>query len=371
MTPSTNNNGFEINQKKYACDLCDYKTCKKGNFEAHLLTRKHSILKEIHEKGKNGQPIKKQPTFECKVCNYICYTQYKIDRHLSTPKHEKKEKGQKGAAQKTYPCPCGKTYKHASSLTKHSYTCNREPPPAPASSGVITEELVLNLLKDNQEFKELLIQEKNNFKEFVNEQKQTNQHLIALASAEKTTIINNNNTTQNNTQNNNMVFNLNHFLNEKCKDAINMTDFIESMKVSFEDLENTGKNGLVKSLSQCITRELGKLDVYSRPIHCSDSGRKVLHIKNENEWQRDTDEHISTKKLLSKINHTMNLSQILKWKDTYPSCELSNDKRNALFLKIVRNMVDDEDGNYEKIIKNISDKIVIDKGAQKNMMLTN
>jgi hypothetical protein len=365
MNPSTNGNGCEINQKNYACDLCDYKTCKKCNFEAHLLTRKHSTLKEIHEKGKNGQHIKKQTTFECKVCNYICYTQYKIDRHLSTPKHEKKEKGQKGATQKTYPCPCGKTYKHASSLTKHSYTCNREPPPAPASSGVITEELVLNLMKDNKELKELLIQEKKEFKEFVIEQ---NQHLIALASAEKTTIINNTTqNTQNNTQNN-MTFNLNHFLNEKCKDAINMTDFIESMKITFEDLENTGKNGLVKSLSQCITRELGKLDVYSRPIHCSDSSRKVLHIKNENEWQRDTDEHLSAKKMLSKINHTMNLSQIMKWKDTYPSCELSNDKRNTLYLRIVRNMIDCEDDNYDKVIKNISDKIVIDKGVQKNMM---
>ena len=206
------------------------------------------------------------------------------------------------------------------------------------------------LLKDNKEFKELVVDQ--------------NKHLIAIASAEKTTIINN-------TQNNNMTFNLNNFLNEKCKDAINMVDFIASLKVSFEDLENTGKNGLVKSLSQCITRELGKLDVYSRPIHCSDTSRKVLHIKNENEWQRDTDEHTATKKVVSKINHTMNLSQLLKWKDTYPSCELSNDKRNTLFLKIVRNMVEGEDETYEKVIKNISEKIAIDKGSHKNMMLMN
>ena len=350
MKPTTNKTRAIQNTINYACKLCEFNTSNKYNFDIHLLRPKHLRLKDANEKRVNE--ASKKP-LECKDCNYICSTQFNLDRHFSTIKH-KKNVEKLPPVKKTYPCPCGKTYKHASSLTKHSYTCNREPL---ASSGVITENLVLKILKDNQEFKELLIEQ--------------NKQIIAFASAEKTTIINNNNTTQNNTQNNNMVFNLNHFLNEKCKDAINMTDFIESMKVSFEDLENTGKNGLVKSLSQCITRELGKLDVYSRPIHCSDSSRKVLHIKNENEWQRDTDEHISTKKLLSKINHTMNLSQILKWKDTYPSCELSNDKRNALFLKIVRNMVDDEDGNYEKIIKNISDKIVIDKGSQKNMMLTN
>jgi hypothetical protein len=361
MKPTTNNPRAVQNTINYACKLCEFNTSNKYNFDIHLLRPKHLRLKDANEKRVNE--ASKTP-LECKDCNYICSTQFNLDRHFSTIKHKKNVENLP-PVKKTYPCPCGKTYKHASSLTKHSYTCNREPPPAPASSGVITEELVLNLMKDNKELKELLIQEKKEFKEFVIEQ---NQHLIALASAEKTTIINNTTqNTQNNTQNN-MTFNLNHFLNEKCKDAINMTDFIESMKITFEDLENTGKNGLVKSLSQCITRELGKLDVYSRPIHCSDSSRKVLHIKNENEWQRDTDEHLSAKKMLSKINHTMNLSQIMKWKDTYPSCELSNDKRNTLYLRIVRNMIDCEDDNYDKVIKNISDKIVIDKGVQKNMM---
>jgi hypothetical protein len=341
----------------YACELCQFNTCNKYNYEAHLLTPKHFRLSEATEKGVKRLPHKQERQFECKVCNYICSTQFNLDRHFSTIKH-KKNADESTRVKKMYQCPCGKTYKHSPSLTKHSRICKLQLPDTIDAETTINNDIVLKILKDNQEFKELLVEQ--------------NKQLFALASAEKTTIINNNTTqnTQNNTQNN-MTFNLNNFLNEKCKDAINMTDFIESMKITFEDLENTGKNGLVKSLSQCITRELGKLDVYSRPIHCSDSSRKVLHIKNENEWQRDTDEHLSAKKMLSKINHTMNLSQIMKWKETYPSCELSNDKRNALYLRIVRNMVDCENDNYEKVIKNISDKIVIDKGAQKNMMLTN
>lgn len=344
----------------FICKCCDYTTSRGTDFNNHLLRPKHlknendtKIIKKVGEKHVGHE-------FYCNLCDYSCIEKYNFNKHNLTAKHLKNEKM---STAKPFSCPCGKEYTFASGLSRHKLVCENKEGGGGINTTAILElvknnnELVKNtneLLKDNKEFKELVIDQ--------------NKHLIAIASAEKTTIINNN--TQNNTQNN-MTFNLNNFLNEKCKDAINMVDFIDSLKVSFEDLENTGKNGFVKSLSQCITRELGKLDVYSRPIHCSDTARKVLHIKNENEWQRDTDEHTATKKVISKINHTMNLSQILKWKDTYPSCELSNDKRNTLFLKIVRNMVEGEDETYEKVIKNISDKIAIDKGSLKNMILAN
>ena len=342
----------------FMCKCCDYTTSRGTDFNNHLMRPKH--LKNENDNKMITKVGEKHSVhlFYCNLCDYSCSELYNFNKHNLTAKHLKNEKL---STFNPFSCPCGKEYKFASGLSRHKLTCLNG-----GSDGINTNviielvknnnELVKNtneLLKDNKEFKELVVDQ--------------NKHLIAIASAEKTTIINN---TQNNTQNN-MTFNLNNFLNEKCKDAINMVDFIASLKVSFEDLENTGKNGFVKSLSQCITRELGKLDVYSRPIHCSDTARKVLHIKNENEWQKDTDEHTATKKVLSKISHTMNLSQLLKWKDTYPSCELSNDKRNTLFLKIVRNMVEGEDETYEKVIKNISEKIAIDKGAQRNMMLTN
>jgi hypothetical protein len=339
------------------CKCCDYTTSRGNDYNKHLLTPKHLKNENDNKMVEKRETKKSQQGFYCKLCHQSCINKYKMDKHKLTAKHLKNEKFCLATTQII--CPCGKEYKFASGLARHKLTCLN-------GGGGINPNTILELvknnneiLKDNKEFKELLVDQ--------------NKHLITIASAEKTTIINNHNTTQNtqnNTQNN-MTFNLNNFLNEKCKDAINMVDFIASLKVSFEDLENTGKNGFVKSLSQCITRELGKLDVYSRPIHCSDTARKVLHIKNENEWQKDTDEHTATKKMLSKINHTMNFSQILKWKDTYPSCELSNDKRNTLFLKIVRNMVEGEDETYDKVIKNISDKIAIDKGSLKNMMLAN
>ena len=335
-------------QLVFMCKCCDYITSRGNDYNKHLLTPKHLKNENDNKMVEKRETKKSQQGFYCKMCHQSCSNKYKMEKHKSTAKHLKNEKFCLATTQII--CPCGKEYKFASGLARHKLVCEK-------GGGLgVNAKTILELMKNNSE----ILKDNKEFNELVVDQ---NKHLIAIASAEKTTIINN-------TQNN-MTFNLNNFLNEKCKDAINMVDFIASLKVSFEDLENTGKNGLVKSLSQCITRELGKLDVYSRPIHCSDTSRKVLHIKNENEWQRDTDEHTATKKVVSKINHTMNLSQLLKWKDTYPSCELSNDKRNTLFLKIVRNMVEGEDETYEKVIKNISDKIAIDKGAQKNMMLMN
>lgn len=332
--------------KNFYCDICEYSCVRKYNFEKHLLTSSHKS--QILQKSEllDHKIVK---IYTCNICNYT--TQYKcnFNKHNLSASHTKVSQNVVDNIPLKNVCICGREYKFTSGLARHKLSCNQQHPLQPSPS------FVFELIKENKEFKEMLVEQ--------------HKQLIALAS-EKTTIINNNTQHNNNTQNN-VTFNLNTFLNEKCKDAINLTDFIDSMQVSFEDLENTGKHGFVKSLSQCITRELGKLDVYSRPIHCSDSKRKVLHIKNENEWQRDADEHPATKKMLSKINHTMNLSQILKWKDTYPSCELSNDKRNALYLKIVRNMVEGEDETYEKVITNISDNIVIDKHSQINMRLTN
>jgi hypothetical protein len=328
--------------KTFYCKECDYNTVYKSNFTKHKLTASHLtkiqfVLKVSHEKVSK--------CFCCHVCEYTTSYKSNLTKHQTRASHF-----EVSAKLPTHICFCGKEYKYLMGLTKHKLKCK-----------VGDTKMILDILKNNQE----IMNDNKEFKEMLVEQ---HKQLIAIAS-EKTTIINNN--TQNNNTQNNMTFNLNTFLNEKCKDAINLTDFINSMQVSFEDLENTGKNGFVKSLSQCITRELGKLDVYSRPIHCSDSKRKVIHIKNANEWQRDADEHPETKRMLSKINHTMNVSQVLKWKDTYPSCELSNDKRNTLYLKIVRNMVEGEDDTYERVITQISENIAIDKGTQKHMMLTN
>ena len=298
----------------------------------------------------------------CDICVYSCVRKYNMDKHYLTLKHIRLTTTSKNPQNVVVPletnhqCICGKKYKHSSSLAKHKHMCDF----AKKISGGLVEssDIILDLLKGQHEFKELLVEQ--------NKQIITLTDKLNSQTIHNTQIIN----TQNIKNQTNMTFNLNYFLNEKCKDAINMKDFIDSLSVSFTDLENTGRVGFVKSITQYLTRELSKLDIYSRPIHCSDTNRKILHIKDENIWQKDNDQHVTTKKLLSKINHKMNVSQILNWKNANPRCEQSDDKLNSIYLKMVGNLAAGDNDTYEKIITNVSDKISIDKKSPKNMIST-
>ena len=167
----------------------------------------------------------------------------------------------------------------------------------------------------------------------------------------------------------NITFNLNYFLNEKCKNAINMSDFIDSMETSFKDLENTGKNGLVKSISQYITRELSKLDICDRPIHCSDIKREILYIKDDNKWVKDGGEKEILKKAVKQIANK-NIMQINEWRKANPSCTDSESKQNDLYLKIVSNSMsgstkEEQFDNLNKIMSKVSKEVVIEKTSQK------
>jgi hypothetical protein len=329
---------------EFFCKVCDYVTIYKSNLNKHNLTASHNLKVQ---KVSQVSTLKVSENYKCEMCDYTTIYKSNLNKHKTRASHF--EVSQKVSDQlfSNFVCLCGKEYQYSSGLKKHKLKCNI----VFGENTTILEILKNNneILRDNKEFKNLIIEQ--------------NKQIIALAK-EKTTIHN----TQNiqNIQNN--TFNLGHFLNEKCKDAMNMSDFINSINVTFDDLESTGKNGFIKSMSQCITRELQKLDIYSRPIHCSDTKRKVIHIKDKNVWDKDTDEHSTTKHFLSKINHKMNFLQIFNWKNKYPNCEYADDKMNTLYLKIVGNSSDCEDDTYEKIITNFSDKITIDKKECVNMI---
>lgn len=328
----------------YYCDVCAYNTIYKSNLTKHNLTASH--ISKI-QKVSQGLTLKVSAKYKCNICDYSTIYKSNLSKHYLTASHLEVSQNVSEQLNTSYSCLCGKEYQYSSGLKRHKIKCNI----VFGENRTILEILKNNneILKDNKEFKDLIMEQ--------------NKQILALAS-EKTTIHN----TQNiqNIQNN--TFNLGHFLNEKCKDAMNMSDFINSINVTFADLENTGKNGFVKSMSQCITRELKKLDIYSRPIHCSDTKRKVIHIKDKNVWDKDTDEHLTTKHFLSKINHKMNFLQIFNWKNKYPNCEYADDKMNTLYLKILGNSSDCEGDTYEKIITNFSDKITIDKKECVNMI---
>ena len=283
------------------------------------------------------------PKISCEICNFKCSKQSDFERHLLTNKHKTLIKPNvltpKNAKQ--YSCKCGKIYKHMSTLCTHKKKCiNKEETP-----NVITTELILELIKNNKEMKNIILEQNNTINNLV--QNGTNS----------------NNTTTNNTTNN--AFNLNFFLNETCKDAMNITDFVSSIKLNLEDLENTGKQGYIKGISDIIVKNLNNLEQCFRPIHCSDIKREVLYIKENNKWEKETEDNpILTKAI--KLVANENIKQIKYWRDKNPDCTDPTSKKNNTYLKIVSNSMngltkEEGDNNINKIISNVAKEVAIDK----------
>jgi hypothetical protein len=292
---------------KFYCKCCDYSTSKKCNYDSHKLTAKHKMVTNDYIKGLNSAII--QP---------------KISQ-------EYKEK---------FICSCGKEYQHRQGLWRHNKVCNiKESEPEIKSQESKKDDLIEYLIKENKEIKELI-----------------------LELAKKDTYNNNNNTT-NNTNSHNKAFNLNFFLNETCKDAMNIMDFVDSIKLQLSDLERVGELGYVEGISNIIVKNLKDLDVTQRPVHCTDKKRETLYIKDEDKWEKD-EERLKLHKVVRKVT-CKNQNLIPKFKEAHPDCNRSSSKFSDQYNKIiVESMGGSGDNDYEKeekIIKNISKKVFIEK----------
>ena len=290
---------------------------------------------------KDTEKAQKNATnFVCKSCNFECSKKSDWDRHIMRPKHLKHlemiqndtPKDIKNITQ--YDCECGNTYKHHSGLWRHKKSCDF------TKGDSKKDDLIDYLIKENQEFKNLI-----------------------LELAKKDSSVINNNTNCHNTNNN--TFNLNMFLNEKCKDAININDFINNIKMQLTDLENFGDFGYVEGVSRVLIKNLKELDMYSRPIHCSDLKREVLYVKNEDKWTKEDETTPIFKSAIKQVANK-NIKQIPVWRDEHPSCLDPQSKQNDVYLKIVSNSMsggsqEEMNKNYDKIVKNIAKEVTIEK----------
>jgi hypothetical protein len=162
---------------------------------------------------------------------------------------------------------------------------------------------------------------------------------------------------------NNKTFNLQVFLNETCKDAMNLMEFVDSLQLQLSDLENVGKTGFVKGISNIIVQNLKALDVTKRPVHCSDYKREIMYVKEDNQWFNDTketEENQKLKKAIKQIAHK-NICMIPEWKAKYPDCVFSDSKKSDQYNYIIYESMDQNDVNADKIIKNIAKEVIIDK----------
>ena len=306
---------------------------------------------------------KKFNKFSCINCDYNTSRKSQYDRHLLTVKHKtimgelllNDIKVPKGS--KTYNCECGNKYKHRQGLWKHKQICQDKEQVELEDYDKLPNINQLNncffeLLKQNNEFKELILEQNKQISE-------QNKQIMELSSK------NNNNITNNSINSYNKTFNLQVFLNEKCKDALNINDFVNSLNLSLADLENFGENGFVDGISKIFVKGLKNLDIYKRPIHCSDLKRETMHVKEQTGWEKDNENKDRLKKVVKMIAHK-NMLKIGDWKQANPQHKNSDSKKNDQYLKMLIGTAgptnkDDEIRYYEKIIKNIAKEVTIDK----------
>jgi hypothetical protein len=306
--------------------------------------------------------VQKVPIFySCEYCDYITSRKSQYTRHVKTSKHQNVTTSVTNETEKVpkeYPCLCGNLFNNRTTLWRHKKKCditkesenitiNVEEEKSNIQSGEFNAEMILELLKQNQEFKDLIVEQ--------------NKKILELVS---TVNITNNNITNNNNNTTNNKFNLNVFLNETCKDALNLSDFLESLILSLTDFENFGPLGYCGGISNILVNGLNKLDIRKRPIHCSDLKREVIHIKNNDTWHKDDDKKQMIKAIKA-IEHK-NVKQMTLWAKANPEYKDPNHKKSDLYTKLIDQSLCDTDKekalkNYNKIIRAVAKEILVDK----------
>ena len=328
------------NAEKYVCDICDFKSSKYSNYKKHIDTIKHTSMSNtdayLHNTSKNNAT--------------------------------------------SYLCDCGKKYTHRQSLYTHKKKCTF----IPETNHDITEDandetnddINIENIEENIEEKNEVIQVMNDNEQHPNgqmdvlinlfqEQLKENKELKELIIEQQKKILEMGVGTTNiiNTQNNNK-FNLNVFLNETCKDALNLSDFLESLILSLTDFENFGPLGYCGGISNILVNGLNKLDISKRPIHCSDLKREVIHIKNNDTWHKDDDKQQMIKAIKA-IEHK-NVKQMSLWAKANPEYKDPNNKKSDLYTKLIDQSLCDTDKekamkSYNKIIRTVAKEILVDK----------
>jgi uncharacterized protein YxeA len=248
-----------------------------------------------------------------------------------------------------YECECGKVYKYSQGLSKHKSKCmfqSSKDDDMVISNNVI----IMELLKQNGEFKDML-----------KDQNKQMMDIIGKGGLGSTT--NNTNTNSHNTTNKNR-FNLNFFLNEQCKDAMNIMDFVNTLQLQLSDLERVGELGYVKGISHLVINKLKDMDIHKRPIHCSDLKRETLYVKDQDIWEKENPKNEKLTKMITHVSHK-NQKQIGKWQDVHPDYKDSESIQSEKYLKIVGESMngltndDESEGYMNKIIKNIAKEVTI------------
>jgi hypothetical protein len=277
----------------------------------------------------------------CDSCDFECSKKSDWNRHVLTLKHQNVDKmftnvdnlaGNYAAPVKdTFLCECGKKYKHRQSLYLHKKTCKK----TCDYDSLNDKDLILTLLQQNS---------------------QLQNQIIELCKTSNTTTISNNTVNSHN-----KTFNLNVFLNETCKDAMNIMDFVDSLKLQLSDLESVGKLGYIEGISNIIVSNLKAMDVHKRPVHCSDSKREVMYIRDDNKWEKENEDNKKLRKAIKYIAHK-NSRLLSQYKEKHPDCDAQfSEQYNKLIIEAMGGLGDNLKEKEDKIIHRIAKEVTIDK----------
>jgi hypothetical protein len=287
---------------------------------------------------KNAKKIEKN--FICNSCDFICSKQSEWTRHIARPKHkygaENIKKTPKNAA---YICStCNKQYKYNSGLWKHQKTCTNLSDPE--------HNIVQLLIKENTDFKNVML-------DLVKSNTDLQKQMLDVCKNSNNTTINSHNKT----------FNLHFFLNEQCKDAMNIMDFVDSFTLQLSDLESVSKEGYVDGISNIIMKKLNEMDVYKRPIHCSDAKREIMYVKDQNKWEKEDAGYAKLRKAIKYISKK-NSDLLFQWSDAHPASKNITSQTNTEYMLMIMQAMGGKGEiveNENKIIKKIAKTVLIDK----------
>ena len=334
----------------FNCKTCDYNTSRKCNYIKHILTSKHILATNGNKKSSKSSEssgILYDQIYICEICDYNTSRKSNYTKHILTPKHifttnsyksSESSESSEIVYEPDYVCKiCNKIYHDRSGLWRHQQKCEDNDKVTYVKTEEptgFTSQMFSDLLKQNNELTKQIIE----------------------MSSKPTT---------NNSHNNNNSFNLNFFLNETCKDALNISDFVSQLQVGIKDLEETGRLGYAEGISKIFINGLKQLDVNQRPVHCSDVKRETMYIKDENIWEKEDVKHLKLTNAIRDVAHK-NIQQIPLWTEKHPEHKDLSSKYNDKYMKLVSEAMpgstrEESDKNYKKIATNIMKQSLIEK----------
>ena len=304
---TTNDNDFQRKiSHKFYCKICDYGTCKKYNYETHMLSTKHY---------KNNENQQNSAIFST-LSKYLCEF-------------------------------CDKPFKDRAGLWRHKKKCHNN-----------DNNYINDIQKSSPELISLIT-------ELVKSNNGLQQSILEIC---KNGVVSHNSSTNinSNINSNNKSFNLQFFLNETCKDAMNIMEFVDSIQLQLTDLEKVGELGYVEGISNIIIKNLNSLDVTQRPIHCTDKKREILYVKDENKWEKEDKENNKVRRIIKRVSHR-NSSLLKSYREKHPECRKAesslSEKYDKLVIEAMGGKGDNDIEKENKIIKNISNAVTIEKTA--------